>query len=298
MLHAHKGPATSLSILQVNVGRGAPPHELALSIANDYFIDFILIQEPYVFTDHTQQITKVHPMYETFTPLDDWTDRPRVMSYVQKGTGIWANQIRPIMTHDAVFLQLQNRNSSALTIANIYNAPPGSAGAGDIISMLISLLQSILKNAFLAGDFNVHHHRWDPQHPQPSVTAGPLVDWLDSNTFAYTSEVGVSTHIRGNVLDLAFVAGNVTASMTVAEHLDVTSDHTLLLLYINWNIQTVKAACRLRLNTLDQELFTTLLKDNCSLLVQLTDSSSTHELDLAATKLTEAISAAYKGSAK
>ena len=88
MSHARKGPATSLSILQVNVGRSATPHKLALSIANDYFIDFILIQEPYTFTDLACQITKLHPMYKTFTPVNDWTDRPRVMLYIQKGNGV------------------------------------------------------------------------------------------------------------------------------------------------------------------------------------------------------------------
>ena len=88
MSHARKGPATSLSILQVNVDRSATPHKLALSIANDYFINFILIQEPYIFTDLARQITKLHPMYKTFTPVNDWTDQPRVILYVQKGNKV------------------------------------------------------------------------------------------------------------------------------------------------------------------------------------------------------------------
>ena len=108
MSHACKGPATSLSILQVNVGRSATPHELALSIANNYFIDFILIQEPYIFTDLARQITKSHPMYETFTPVNNWTDQPRVISYVQKGNRVQVTQLCSTTTRDIVLLQLQN----------------------------------------------------------------------------------------------------------------------------------------------------------------------------------------------
>ena len=63
--------AKPLTILQINVGRGATPHEIALSLANDSLIDIILIQEPYIFIDRKRKITKFHPMYKSFTLLDD-----------------------------------------------------------------------------------------------------------------------------------------------------------------------------------------------------------------------------------
>jgi hypothetical protein len=68
--------AKPLTVLQINVGRGATPHKIALSLANDSLIDIILIQEPYIFSDHKWKITKFHPMYESFTPLDDWETHP------------------------------------------------------------------------------------------------------------------------------------------------------------------------------------------------------------------------------
>ena len=68
--------AKPLTVLQINVGRGATPHEIALSLANDSLIDIILIQEPYIFTDRKWKITKFHPMYESFTPLDNWETHP------------------------------------------------------------------------------------------------------------------------------------------------------------------------------------------------------------------------------
>ena len=41
--------AKPLTILQVNVGKGAISHEIALSLASDSRIDIILIQEPLSF---------------------------------------------------------------------------------------------------------------------------------------------------------------------------------------------------------------------------------------------------------
>src|SRR5436190_22219632 len=96
------GPAKPLTILHANVGRGATPHEIALTLANTSFVDSILIQEPYIFTDCAQKISKAHPMYESFTPLDDWTTSLRVMSYIRNGPGLQADQVRPITTRDLI----------------------------------------------------------------------------------------------------------------------------------------------------------------------------------------------------
>ena len=60
-----------LTILQTNIGKAATLHEIALSLVADSLIDVILIQEPYVFTDLSRRITKSHPLYESFTPVDD-----------------------------------------------------------------------------------------------------------------------------------------------------------------------------------------------------------------------------------
>jgi hypothetical protein len=199
-------PAKPLIVLQINVGRGATPHEIALSLANDSLIDIILIQEPYIFTDRKRKITKFHPMYESFTPLDDWETRPRVMSYVRKGAGLNTAQLRPCTSRDLIFLQIQGRNTLPLNIVNAYNAPIGSTGAGIAVDLLTELPRTLWRSAFLAGDFNLHHPNWDPNHPSPSRQAEPFVAWLDNNNFAFTSEVGEPTQNYGNTLDLALQA--------------------------------------------------------------------------------------------
>jgi hypothetical protein len=82
--------AKPLTILQVNIGREATSHEIALSLAFDSCIDIILIQEPYVFADLQRRISKFHPSYELFTLVDSWEHRPRAISYVRKGAGLYA----------------------------------------------------------------------------------------------------------------------------------------------------------------------------------------------------------------
>lgn len=129
----HSRPAKPLTVLQANVGRGATAHEIALALAHHSKIDIILIQEPYIFSDRTRNITKFHPLYESFSPADDWESRPRTMSYVRKGAGLKISQLRPCPSRDLVFLQILTQNHAPLNIVNIYNAPPGSAGNGEAV---------------------------------------------------------------------------------------------------------------------------------------------------------------------
>jgi hypothetical protein len=88
--------AKPLTLLQANVGRGPVPHEIALSLAYSENIDIILLQEPYVSDDLSRRLSKRHLSYECFAPTDDLTAnrRPRVLTYIRKGTGIHATQVR------------------------------------------------------------------------------------------------------------------------------------------------------------------------------------------------------------
>jgi ribonuclease HI/endonuclease/exonuclease/phosphatase (EEP) superfamily protein YafD len=299
MPHIHKRPAKPLTLLQINVGKGATPHEIALSLANDSFVDIILIQEPYIFADRKRKITKAHPLYKVFTPLDNWEERPRVMSYVRKGIGLSVRQLRPCISKDLLFLQISTCNLPPLNIVNIYNAPVGTIDAGLAVQSLTDLTSSfLLHSILLAGDFNLHHPQWNPNHPRQSVQAGHFIDWLDKNNFIYISEPSKATHNAGGVLDLTFLAGQISAITTIAEHMDVTSDHRPLLTTINWDTQRQKSIQRLRPDTIDIEQFTDMLQHNLSAIPANTDCISTDNLDQAAVNLTDAIYQAYAASAK
>jgi hypothetical protein len=201
------------------------------------------------------------------------------MTYVRKGAGLQADQLRPITTRDLIFLQLQARNTPPITIINAYNAPPRSTDPGAAINALLRLPPSLLTSTFLAGDFNLLHPRWDLYITCNSLNTEPFIEWLDNNYFVFTSQNGISTHSKGNVLDLAFLAGPLTASTTLAHYLDCTLDHTPLLTSINWNTRFPSFTKRLRVDTLDHKLFMALLSENCKALCPLPASPAAIDLD-------------------
>jgi endonuclease/exonuclease/phosphatase family metal-dependent hydrolase len=128
-------------------------------------------------------------------------------------------------------------NSLPVTLINIYNAPAGSTNANEAINTLLSLPPNCSPSTFLAGDLNLYRQRWNPTLISESPLTVSFTDWLDQAYFTYTAQPGVATHIRGNVLDLAFISGPYTASTSLAEHLQVTSDHSPLLTTINWDLK-------------------------------------------------------------
>lgn len=308
MTRYHLPASIHLTILQLNVGRGAPAHEIALSLASEQTIDILLIQEPYIFSDYSRRITKRHPSYECFTPTDNWADhgRPRVLTYIRKDSGIRASQLRPPLNNplvqpDILFLCITSPCSQSLLVTNIYNAPYGATRSGKAAEALRLLPTSFFSQpTIIAGDFNLLHSRWQPSLQRgPTPGAEPLVNWLDQSGLILASEVDRSTHNQGNVLDLTFISSSLLltgACSTLADHLDATSDHRPILTTIPWGRRHPDSLQRLRFNTLDQALFFSLLSSNLTSLEQF--PSSILELDSLALGLTEAIFNAYSGSAK
>ena len=86
---------SALKILSVNVGRSSVANELALQIAFQTRAVLLLVQEPYVSRDFNRRITRKHPSFECFTPVENWSVRPRVLTYSRKDSGLTFTQIRP-----------------------------------------------------------------------------------------------------------------------------------------------------------------------------------------------------------
>ena len=296
-----------LTILQINVDKGATQHEIALSSAYNEQIDVVLIQEPYISRDLPRRITKRHPSFNCFTPIDDWADsQPRVLTYVRKGAGLRTTQIRPDMLEqsalpDLLFLQIQAPSGQPLLILNVYNAPPGSIRPGLAAQALTSLPPAFLSQPlFLAGDLNLLHRSWQPSLERGQTAfADPFVAWLDESQLVFISEVDRPTHDKGNVLDLAFSSATIAlegAKTVVVPHLDVTSDHRPLLTCIPWDQRFAEPARKLRFDTLDQPLFLSLLAANCSGLAPPADTEAS--LDSCASRLVSSIHQAYAGAAR
>jgi ribonuclease HI len=297
-----------LTLLQINVGRWPTPHEIALSLAFSENIDIILIQEPFISKDLSRRLTKRHPSYECFAPTDDWTanGRPRVLTYIRKGAGFHATQVRPNVTDptvlsDLLFLQLASPSGQTLLVTNVYNAPLGSIRAGEAAKTLTLLPYSLFAQpSFIAGDLNLLHSRWQPSLQNSHTSFADLfVTWLDDSQLVFISETDYPTHDKGNVLDLSFVSGPLAlagASSIVAHYLDATSDHRPLLTTIPWDQRFTEPARKLRFNTLDQPLFLSLLASNLDGLGLLVPTEDC--LDALAEGLTLAIRNAYEGAAK
>jgi hypothetical protein len=107
----------------------------------------ILLQEPYISPDLYRRITKRHPSYQCYTLTDNWVEngRPRVLTYVRKGTGLRTTQVRPntedpTVLSDLLFLQILSPSGQSLLISNVYNAPyTSSIRAGAAVQALTLL---------------------------------------------------------------------------------------------------------------------------------------------------------------
>ncbi|RKK64640.1 hypothetical protein BFJ68_g18681, partial [Fusarium oxysporum] len=98
-----KNDKKPLKVFQANVGKIPPAHDCALALADSERYDIVLLQEPWTAHTKARCLTKTHPAYDTFTPVDMWNSndtRPRVMTYVRRDPRLLADQIRPFETRD------------------------------------------------------------------------------------------------------------------------------------------------------------------------------------------------------
>lgn len=126
---------TSIKIISTNVEQSSAAHEIALELAFKSQIDVLLVQEPYIYRDLARRITRKHPSFDCFTPVDDWTRRPRVLTYTRKNSNFSVTQDRPLRNleqgeEDVLLLTIKCRGISPIQVINIYNAPPGGTNPG------------------------------------------------------------------------------------------------------------------------------------------------------------------------
>lgn len=234
-----------MKIVQANVGRGGPAHDLLLS----FEADIILVQEPW--TDITKQRTKTLPRYQLFSPTTRWETRPRTLTYVRRD--LQAHSLPQPASPDITAVYVAD-----MTIINVYR-PPGDlvtpARAATIPSTLHTLLQySLPPNSILAGDFNTYHPLWQPGIDPHRLTAGAtaLTEWLETHELALCIEPGTPTH-GPNTLDLAF--SNFLAQASVESYLNTSSDHATILI----TVDSKEPPLRLKLGSTDWERARALL---------------------------------------
>lgn len=298
---------SQIRIISVNVGRSSSAHQIALQTAYTTNIDILLVQEPYISRFTERRITCNHPSFECFTPLDDWSIRPRVLTYTRKNTSLTFTQYRPNHTSeygmgDVLFLTIQGPDRHPIQIINIYNAPPGAVNSGAGVSFLLSLTDNNFPpKTILAGDLNLHHPNWNPSYQgSPSTQSGDFIRWLEDNELFLLSEVDVPTHNLGNVLDLCFASsalmvGDATAA--VQPDLDVSSDHQPILISLSYQMTRNSSSPKLRFSTIEQEKFLSLLKTQLAPFTLLAEKSDI-TLDKRAEELSQILLSSFAGSAK
>ena len=212
-----KNDRKPLRIFQANVGKIPPAHDCALALADSERYDIVLLQEPWTAHTDSRSLTKTHPAYDTFTPVEMWDSndtRPRVMTYVRRDPRLLADQIRPFQTRDILWLAI-----NGMTIVNFYRQ-------NDEHDALETLLQwPVPGRCLVAGDFNARHRSWQTG---PTTNRGQeIAAWSSENDLNLLNSLDIPTNPYGNTIDLAFT-NMPLAEAIVEDHLATSSDHFTL----------------------------------------------------------------------
>ncbi|POS83632.1 hypothetical protein EPUL_002394 [Erysiphe pulchra] len=177
---------------EVNVGRGGPAHDIALSLAYDSKADFIAMQEPWVSNNPNRPLTKSHPAFRTFLPKPENGTRPKVTSYVRKSSHIRATQTATGHTRDFFSLNLQLTDHWTTDVWNVYNAPAGSQDAGLGLNTVLAL--SPPSRTLIVGDFNCRHASWDPSTDRRPPIGDYLEEWAQQHGLQFRT--GTPQHLN------------------------------------------------------------------------------------------------------
>ncbi|PWI64236.1 hypothetical protein PCL_11356 [Purpureocillium lilacinum] len=212
--HRDKRP---FRVFQANVGKNGPSHDCALALADAERYEVILLQEPWTQVRGSRCLTKTHPAYDTYSPVSTWEDidtRPRVMTYIRRGARLLADQQRPALSRDILWIVV-----NGVTLVNVYREP-------DVDTALEVLFAwPIPSQCIIAGDFNARHHTW--QVGPSRGHGGHIAEWAAENDLALLNPINTPTNAHGNTIDLAF-SNILLAEATVEDHLATSSDHFTL----------------------------------------------------------------------
>ena len=277
----------TLKIFQANVGKIPPAHDCALALADSEKYDIVLLQEPWSEAKNSRCLTKTHPAYDTYSPVDSWTDnstRPRVMTYIRRDSRMLVDQRRPALTRDVLWLTV-----NGVTVVNFYRQPYHD------VALDVLLNWPIPERTVVAGDFNAKHFSW--QTGRLADRGEDVAAWAAQNGLSLLNTADVPTNPHGNTIDLAF--SNIDlASAVVEDHLATSSDHfTLSLTLPNITLAVPQLPGKVRITT-DEELrrFRELVTAGaCQIPVETTTIS---QLDTLAATLIDILQSAAKAAGR
>ncbi|KID59265.1 reverse transcriptase, partial [Metarhizium hybridum] len=225
-----------------NVGKIPAAHDCALALADSEKHDVVLLQEPWTEAKNSRCLTKTHPAYETYSPVDSWNGndtRPRVMTYIRKNPRILADQARPALSRDILWVTV-----NGMTIVNFYRQPSHDTALNVLLGW------SSPERCVVAGDFNAKHYSW--QTGRLEDRGEDIAVWAAQNGLSLLNTADVPTNPHGNTIDLAF-SNIALAAAVVEDHLATSSDHfTLCLTLPDITLTLPQVPGKIRVTTEDE----------------------------------------------
>ena len=290
------------NVLQVNVGRSWAAHEAALQLAFEQQCAAVLIQEPWTLPDRSRRLSKHHPAYAQFSPVEDWTSRPRTLTYTLKHPLLSAVQV-PLgpPNRDLLAVSLSTTFSPAILLVNVYSAPFGSVDSFMGIDCLTQLTIPPLP-CLVAGDFNIRHPSWETTGPT-TPRAVQFLEWSEEQNLSLTLLPDTCTH-GNSMIDLAWANSALQAmgvSSEVPEDIPPLADHEAVFSVILWGRRKAsKPAPPFKWNSLDEPLFNQALHRESTAVSQNVEDLPAHptpsQLDDLTTSITGAINTAIEAS--
>jgi ribonuclease HI len=276
-----------LRVFQANVGKLSPAHDCALALADAERYDIVLLQEPWTGFKHSRCLTKTHPAYDAFSPVDSWDStatRPRVMTYVRRNPRLIADQKRPARTRDILWLKVNNT-----TIINFYRQP----SYDEALNILLDW--PIPPKCLIAGDFNAIHNTWQTGR-QISGRGEAIATWAADNSLDLLNTIDIPTNPHGNTIDLAYT--NIAlAEATIEDHLATSSDHFTISITLPALSPAVSKPQKFRLTTEEEiKRFTELVEVGAKALPS--GIGSTAELDALAASLIHTLQTAARAAGR
>ncbi|KJZ68987.1 hypothetical protein HIM_11628 [Hirsutella minnesotensis 3608] len=283
----HNPDKKTLKVFQANVGKIPPAHDCALALADSAKYDIVLLQEPWTEAKNSRCLTKTHPAYDTYSPVDSWDSngtRPRVMTYIRRDSRILADQKRPALTRDILWLTV-----NGVTIVNFYRQPHYD------VSLDVLLRWSAPEKTLVAGDFNAKHYTW--QTGRLEGRGEDIATWAAENGLNLLNTADEPTNPHGNTIDLAF-SNIALASAVVEDHLATSSDHfTLSLILPDLSLSLPQVTGKVRVTT-DDELkrFKELVAAGACEIP--TDTATASQLDALAAALVDLLQSAARSAGR
>jgi ribonuclease HI/endonuclease/exonuclease/phosphatase (EEP) superfamily protein YafD len=247
---------SSISVIQHNTNRQEAANLSILEQALEQGTDLILLQEPHLYKIDNSFIPIQHPAYNLITPIPSTSfpklaRRPRVIAYKRKESLFEASPSFDLFC-DPDIQAIRVEGTEPFTLINLYNekevieAPasqqrpytvraPASQPGPYTVERLLLTAQLPQQPFLLAGDFNLHHPRWNPSvEASKARKAEALVSWLDRYKASLLTDLEVATEgtywregLKGvSLIDLAFYSPFKQLTWTNFRFLDATgSDH-------------------------------------------------------------------------